>query len=921
MRPLKLTISAFGPYAGRTVLMLDTLGDNGLYLITGDTGAGKTTIFDAITYALYGEASGANREPGMLRSKYADPSVPTEVELVFAYDGKIYTIRRNPEYDRPKTRGEGMTTQKAEAELHLPDGRVIARPREVDSAVRDIMGVDRGQFMQIAMIAQGEFLKLLLASTEDRKAIFRQIFKTDLFRDLQEKLKREALDLFRQCSDTRNSLSQYVSGIHAGESHPLFAEVEKARSGGLPAEETLELLDRLIREDGEAEAAALARMEETAKELTRIDERIGRMEARETIRTEAEKAREEAAAGRKRRAQLETALAGQRARIPDRERAAEQKARLEAELPRYDELDTLAGDIRSAEKICQGWERILTAKTEILDADTEALAACKTELKDLSGAGEKLQSLQTEKERVEARRDRVNGLRDSLDELAEKRSRLTELQEEYRAASEKSERAAEEYAGKEKAFLDEQAGILAERLEEGRPCPVCGSPVHPAPAIRSGAAPNEEQLKRAKADAERARKAAQERSEACRAARAEADTLEKGILKEASGLWEEVSPDGLRRLAADEADALGRRLAELKAGIDRENANCIRRGKLEKKAAELEAELTDIGKEAEKARKELAARRAAAEEKRARYDRERELLNYSGKEEAEAEIRRLTQTVQTMEKELKDAEEGFHSADKQLEALEEKIRALEAQLTDREESDREAEKAARDAVAAQRKEAEDRSKQIHAGLLINIAARDNIREKMGELGALEKRYAWMRSLSDTANGTLSGKEKVMLETYIQMTYFDRIIARANLRLMVMTGNQYELKRRTEAANFRSQSGLDLDVVDHYNGTERSVKTLSGGESFKASLALALGLSDEIQSSAGGVKLDTMFVDEGFGSLDEESLDQAMRALASLADGKRLVGIISHVAELKNRIDRQIVVTKDRAGGSRAAIVV
>lgn len=213
------------------------------------------------------------------------------------------------------------------------------------------------------------------------------------------------------------------------------------------------------------------------------------------------------------------------------------------------------------------------------------------------------------------------------------------------------------------------------------------------------------------------------------------------------------------------------------------------------------------------------------------------------------------------------------------------------------------------------------SKALHARMKGNERALDGICGKAEELDALEKRYAWLKALSNTANGNISGKEKVMLETYIQMTFFDRIIARANTRFMVMSGGQYELKRRKAAENNRSQSGLELDVIDHYNGTERSVKTLSGGESFKASLSLALGLSDEIQASAGGVKLDTMFVDEGFGSLDDESLDQAMRALSGLAEGNRLVGIISHVAELKNRIDRQIVVTKEKSGGSRARIVV
>ena len=253
MRPLKLTLSAFGPYAGRTELDLDKLGRQGLYLITGDTGAGKTTIFDAITYALYGEASGTNREPSMFRSKYAKPEMPTEVELTFAYCGKTYTVKRNPEYERPKARGEGSTTQKAEAELHYPDGRIVTKQRDVDQAIREIMGINRSQFMQISMIAQGDFLKLLLASTEERKAIFRQIFQTQLFQSLQEKLKRDAGSLNDQCTAARNSLTQFINGVEADELDVLSLEVSKAKAGALPVADVMILLEKLIEKDTAAE--------------------------------------------------------------------------------------------------------------------------------------------------------------------------------------------------------------------------------------------------------------------------------------------------------------------------------------------------------------------------------------------------------------------------------------------------------------------------------------------------------------------------------------------------------------------------------------------------------------------------------------------------------------------------------------------
>ena len=920
MRPLKLTISAFGPYAGRTVLDLDALGDNGLYLITGDTGAGKTTIFDAITYALYGEASGQSREPGMFRSKYASAATPTEVELVFAYGGKTYTVRRNPEYGRPKTRGEGTTTQKAEAELHLPDGRVVTRPREVDAAIRNIMGVNRQQFMQISMIAQGEFLKLLLASTEDRKDIFRQIFRTTLYRDLQENLKREAGGLARQCAETKSSLEQYISGITAEESDPLWPDAEKARAGAMSAGETLELLEKLIRQDTEADAAIQKRLEDAAEELARINESIGRLETREGIRAEAERAKSGREAERERRKAAEEALEAARAAIPERDAAAESKARLEAELPRYEALEETRRKLAGNERRAAMLEHLLKTERGRAEEMTEGLASRKEILEDYAGAGERVASLRVERMLRIGRKELHIQLRSALRDVQNARTELKELQDRYEKYAQAAAAAAETYAAMDRAFLDGQAGILAGRLEEGRPCPVCGSTEHPHPAARSEKAPTERELKQAREEAERSRKRAHEASAFCKAKLDGMEALEEKVRSRASHIWAEVPEDFAARSEA-EIKEIETGMPALEGEIRKEEQKLAGVEELRSEISAYEENLGKLAEEIKSYQEELAGLKASTGELTARAQSESELLSFPDRKAAVSEIGRLGAVVAGMDRVLRGAEQNFQDSDKNLKALEEKILALEAQLTDEEETDRETETARRDAVTAARKEAEERSRQIHARLRINRSARDNIREKIGQLAELEKRTAWMRNLADTANGMLSGKQKVMLETYIQMTYFDRIIARANTRLMVMSGGQYELKRRVEAENFRSQSGLDLDVVDHYNGTERSVKTLSGGESFKASLALALGLSDEIQSSAGGVKLDTMFVDEGFGSLDEESLDQAMKALASLADGRRLVGIISHVAELKNRIDRQVVVTKDRTGGSRAEIIV
>ena len=284
MRPLKLILSAFGPYADRTELDLDALGTNGLYLITGITGAGKTCIFDAITYALYGEASGNSRDSSMFRSKYATPETPTEVELTFSYDGKTYTIKRSPEQEKPRAHGEGFTTQKPAAELTYPDGRVLTKPKEVSNAIQEIMGINRDQFMQIAMIAQGDFLKVLLASTDDRIAIFRQLFKTQLYKNLQEKLKQEFKDVNDQRETAKNSLKQYINGIYSDETDVLSIEIKKAKAGELPLGETLIVLKTLIENDTGAETSLNAEKDTLDHLLEVVNGNIGKLEERKRLK-------------------------------------------------------------------------------------------------------------------------------------------------------------------------------------------------------------------------------------------------------------------------------------------------------------------------------------------------------------------------------------------------------------------------------------------------------------------------------------------------------------------------------------------------------------------------------------------------------------------------------------------------------------
>ena len=920
MRPIKLTVSAFGPYAEKTVLDLDRLGTSGLYLITGDTGAGKTTIFDAITYALYGEPSGDTREVSMFRSKYAKPEMPTEVELVFSYGDKEYTVKRNPEYERPKTRGEGFTKQKAEAVLEYPDGRVITKEKEVTKAIESIMGIKRSQFMQISMIAQGDFLKLLHASTDERIKIFRQIFKTNLYDTLQRNLKKKTGELGDQCNAAKSSIKQYIDGISCDEDDNLSIKVKKAKDELLPMEEVVELIEQLIEQDSEKYAAIQELMKARDNQLATINENLGKIEQYEKLQNSLEEAEKALAAELEAQKTLQATFDSENKKIPEREQLADNKSKIEAEYPHYNKLAELEEEIQTTDKNISEQEKRLSDDKAQYEKDAAAFAVLKDESKSLTNAGENKAKLENSLDKAVDRQAKLQALSNIFKEWHKMSRELDCLQKEYTEAASASEEANQTYEARNRAFMDEQAGIIAEKLEAGKPCPVCGSLEHPCIAKKSESAPTEAQLKKIKSVAEKARKDAEEKSSQCGTKKATLNAKADELKKKIKELWQDISLEEAETILSAELSAVKDEISELNKAIEDEKKKVKRRDELAEIIPKKEAELEKVKHENSELEKKLESEKSALAEKTKQRDKEKVDLRFENKTAAEKEVQSLQKQIDEMKKAHDKAQGELQESERKSAGYELSIKGLKEQLPSCE-FDKEGETKRKKEIEEKKVADDELSKAFHTHIQTNRNALDNIRSRMSNLAELEKRYTWIKALSNTANGNISSKEKVMLETYIQMTYFDRIIARANTRFMIMSGGQYELKRRKEAENNKSQSGLDLDVIDHYNGTERSVKTLSGGESFKASLSLALGLSDEIQASAGGVKLDTMFVDEGFGSLDDESLDQAMRALSSLTDGNRLVGIISHVNELKSRIDKQIVVTKDKSGGSKASIII
>lgn len=920
MRPLKLTMSAFGPYAGRIELDFEALGTGGLYLITGDTGAGKTTIFDAISFALFGEPSGGSREPGMLRSKYADPSTPTQVELVFRYAGKEYTIARNPEYLRPKGRGEGMTKQAAGAALICPDQPPITKPREVNAAVREILGLDREQFAQVAMIAQGDFLKLLLAETKERQKIFRNLFHTNLYVELQEQLGKQANQVKAQWEDVQNSIRQYMDGILWDEASCRREQAQLAKNGELPVAEVLDLLTELLEEDRETQQTLEAEQKANDLDMEALVVLLAKGEAfRKTAEALTRTEAEEAITGQLLQ-QLQDELDIQQDKKPRQEQLSREITAMDLSLPDYDRLLQLQTAQSEAEQQREQADRDSAAALEekqIFSSETEAL---KAEYKGLESVGADKEKLLRQRQELHRKREQLQKLVSEIVKYHAQQEAWKTARELYLAADEKSATLLREYDAKNRAFLEEQAGIIAGQLEEGKPCPVCGSVHHPAPAAMTASAPTEEDVKKARKAYEKAAKETEKASAAAAKEKGKATGLEEALLKQTAELLKTRNPEEAEVLAREAVSGLQGEMDTVEMEIKAVACRQERKNQLEEQIPRKETALSGLEERHLAAKELLASAAAACQSLSQQVSALKARLAFDSKDAALVHRRLLEQEQNALQAALEDAEKKHAACKERLVSIRASLRQLRQQLEDSTVMDMQEQSEKKEALNVRKEAILKEQKAIHSRLLANAANLKSIQNKSAELSALEEKQKWLRALSDTANGTVRGKEKIMLETYIQTTYFDRIVARANVRLMKMTGGQYDLKRRKSADTMRAQTGLELDVIDHYNGTERSVKTLSGGESFQASLALALGLSDEIQMSTG-IRLDTLFVDEGFGSLDPESLNQAYNTLAGLTEGNRLVGIISHVAELKERIDRQILVTKEKSGGSKAAVIV
>ncbi len=926
MKPLKLTMSAFGSYAGKNVI--DFTGQQqGIFLITGDTGAGKTTIFDAITYALYNQTSGGERNGNMMRSQYAQPETETYVELEFLYRGQTYRVRRNPDYKITKTLKNGKIREQKvphSVELTMPDGTVFPEKKNAtDAKIIEILGLTADQFSQIVMIAQGDFLKLLYTKSDERKMIFSKLFRTDIYWKIQENLRRKSMEMDERIQENDRAFEQEKSRI-----------IPLPESEELPLDELVERLRERLKDALKEQNLRRANVEELNKKITKYEEINKLFRSLEKIRQTGKELEARQAESKERRQQIENARKADKVLVAEQQNLRQQQEVEQSAQAIAKMTETLANDQEMFESLkTQLQESEAKQKREAADIQKKMLA-----LEQSFPSYEALQNARSEEQQAkkvwedlgktseESFHKKEAGIAALKEQQKQQEQVVEQTKKNWEQTSLGASESAKHYEHMYEAFLKEQAGILAENLSAGCPCPVCGSTVHPDPAKLSDHAVTELEVEQAK----KTRAAAEEKRDLAYAA-FEAEKTEKQKLAQA--------------VEKEEADFV---LAQTIAKQQRKEAeqNYV---SLQKIAEQIREKLVypsfaEAKKQYAAMQKALAAAEQEIERKRQKVSELAEAMNtLKGQKLAEEENQKTAKKLaaktekeyaKLLEKSGFVSEETYHLAilpERSRSKLEREEKEYESQCLRQQSEQKLLEKQVsgktytdttelNEQLKAEKqalKEAEKTYMELHTAYENDRSVLQNCAVYLEKGKKLESEDQVIKSLSKTANGRLSGSAKIDFETYIQRQYFKQIIHEANKRLLTMSNHQFILKLKEEANTGRkTNEGLDLSVYSLVTDSERDVKTLSGGESFLAALAMALGLSDIVERSAGAIHPDMMFIDEGFGSLDAQSRQQAIEVLGELAGDSRMVGIISHVTELKEQIDRKLVVSRTDKG-SRA----
>lgn len=878
MKPLKLTLCAWGPYREVQKVDFTPFYERGIFLITGATGAGKTTIFDAITYALYGALSGEARdkERGSVRSDFAFPEEKTYVELVMEHGGKTYRIWRNPEYMRPRKRGgaDGLTKERENAILYYTDGRApLEGVKEVNDALLKLLALDYAQFKKVSMIAQGEFARLLLAPPKEKTGIFREIFDTGIYERFTQRLASRARELYGRVEEQKQRLEEGVRLLGRNMDKESWSEEIKNGFRALTDAENWNyegVADCLLGMEQEAEKSH----ESCKRECERLDEQLERLAG-------------ELAAQKEKNEQINRYREVCDIREGLKEREAE-----------YREKEESLRHANNAAQLDGSWEKKNQLEKQLVQRTQEE-----------EEAGVESQRLKQEQEALSETVTLAPRIRNLLEErrkeaqLEENRKQLNirlwakekELSEKQRIYLEKERELSEKRNGYSQAEHVRRLtviGLAAELLKEGEPCPVCGSVSHPSPAKADGAMISEEKLKELKEQVEAEEQAFNSLHEKVVRIRTQADELR----------------------GQDEEE--GRKLDEVRAALSREkNPVCAEYLTLPMDSAtkrlqevcDRAGRLDGLLQEKKRQGERLSEQRRILEEELQTVSEKfaEELLNHGFADKEE--YRRVRLSAKEIEALSRDVED-FRAAMAKNEGL---YRHLKEQAGEKEPVDLEP----MEKELAGRKEDRERllssQKSWNSHLEETKKIRAMLEERLEDMKIAQKEYSCVKALENIASGRNS--RSLVFEQYVLAGCFEEILRAANLRFSSMTSGRYAMFRANEVSDGRTKDNLEIQVLDYYTGKYRSVRTLSGGEIFKASLALALGMSDVIQAMNGGIRVDTLFVDEGFGALDEESLDQACGALMGLVEKNHLIGVISHVPELGERIENKLIIHKTSSG--------
>ena len=934
MRPIKLILSAFGPYASKIELDLAKLGENGVYLITGDTGAGKTTIFDAITFALFGKPSGDIRDVKTLRSEYAKEEIETYVELDFLYHGEEYHIYRRPEYSYTHVQKNGEIKQRsksADAYLILPNGERIVKPTEVTKQVEQLLGMKRDQFRQIAMIAQGSFLEILNADTKERGKLFEKVFMTSKYSILMDRLNQMAKEGSTKLNEAKLRLQQIISDIRV----PITLQEEYEQMIETFAMDDIQpvydLLDKII-------ASANEETKILQKQKDIIQKQLQKYRKEETEKSKQlqdllslEKLLKEKPAKEEKVNLLTEKLKvdGEKYKLHIDDLKKEQ-VQIEHELPEYVRLTKLTIKLSEIKKQLSFVTKDLEEKISLKKQLDEDIILKQKESQTLSDSEVSLNKYLIKEEELQKK---ISAFHHASMMKKEYQIAVEDLKKKTMSLQKNTDAKAEiqkQYDDAQVSYFANQAGLLASRLSKGEPCPVCGSLEHPHPASHSDKLVTQEEMNQYKKKVEQAEKEYQMASKACTDANLKMSSLKNELELVLKSVTEQVIPiEDVQMFIDEHIVQLKNEQAEISTHIKQLQLQSKRYQELLKLIPQLQQKFTAVSSEVSQNEITQAKLSVELEQIQKQVEEITGKLKYSTEQEAKNHVSIITKQILEYQQQIdqltnatKHAMDELVYVNAQIDMLKEKV-SLSIEEISLQQSQL---KSLQIEIENLQVQQEENLKNIHNAQRYEADAQDTKQKIQSENETYQtklSRYSSLKELADVAMGNgRSSKEKITLQEYVQIAYLDRMIHKANERYLSMSNQQYQLVRSAGSKDKRSHDALDLDVIDYTNGSVRPVSSLSGGESFIASLALALGMSDEIQSQAGGIQIDTMFIDEGFGTLDQDSLNNAIQTLMNLSGENRLVGIISHVKELKERIHKGIIVTKDLHGsrGSVAKVV-